>query len=128
MLLLLAVIFFCCYISSLAFTCTKYHRYPTCIYDNNIEKSLENARKNIIERKSPGAGLATAGVCLFIYTKYHTYSISITDEQADAAYADLINTTMEQRGIENLSSEELEQLDKGGTMYVISYLFISYFT
>jgi len=56
---------------------------------------------------------------------YHTYSISITDEQADAAYADLINTTMEQRGIENLSSEELDQLDKGGTMYVISYLFIN---
>lgn len=52
---------------------------------------------------------------------YHTYSISITDEQADAAYADLINTTMEQRGIENLSSEELEQLDKGGTMYVTIY-------
>jgi hypothetical protein len=49
----------------------------------------------------------------------------ITDEQADAAYADLINTTMEQRGIENLSSEELDQLDKGGTMYVISYLFIN---
>ena len=68
MLLLFTIIFFCCYISSLAFTCSKYHRHPTCIYDNNIEKSLENARKNIIERKSPGAGLATAGACLFICT------------------------------------------------------------
>jgi hypothetical protein len=34
---------------------------------------------------SPGAGLQTA------------------DEQADAAYADLINTTMDQRGIDELS-------------------------
>ena len=72
MLLLLAIIFFCCYVSSLAFTCAKYHRYPTCIYDNNIEKSLENARKNIIERKSPGAGLATAGVCLLTHSPTHS--------------------------------------------------------
>jgi len=28
---------------------------------DSIEKSLENARKNLIEKKSPGAGLATAG-------------------------------------------------------------------
>jgi len=47
-------------------------------------------------------------------TNFYFYS----DEQADAAYADLINTTMQQRGIDNLTNDEMERLDKGGTMYV----------
>ena len=48
---------------------------------------------------SPGAQLLTA------------------DEQSDAAYADLINTSMDQRGIEELSEEELDLLNKGGSMW-----------
>jgi len=57
-------------------------------------------------------------------TNFYFYS----DEQADAAYADLINTTMQQRGIDNLTNDEMERLDKGGTMYVFfhSYFFIAY--
>ena len=46
---------------------------------SSIRKAMENARKNEKSYSSPGAGLLTA------------------DEQSDAAYADLINTSMDQR-------------------------------
>ena len=57
--------------------------------------------------------------CLLSHFKYYS------DEQSDAAYADLINTTMQQRGIDNLSTEEMERLDKGGTMYAVYHSFNS---
>ena len=64
-----------------------------------LEKAMSNARENAKKGLSPGAGLATA------------------DEQSDAAYADLINTSMDQRGIDQLEQNELEALDKGGRMW-----------
>jgi hypothetical protein len=45
------------------------------------KQAMQDARNNLINRSSPGAGLETA------------------DEQSDAAYADLINTSMDQRFI-----------------------------
>eukprot|EP00611_Tribonema_gayanum_P028410 TRINITY_DN72_c0_g1_i1.p2 TRINITY_DN72_c0_g1~~TRINITY_DN72_c0_g1_i1.p2 ORF type:complete len:136 (-),score=29.80 TRINITY_DN72_c0_g1_i1:1095-1502(-) len=47
--------------------------------DIELAKALDNARRNLEEGKSPGAGLATA------------------EEQADAAYADLILTSVDQK-------------------------------
>jgi hypothetical protein len=60
---------------------------------------MENARMNSAKRMSPGAGLPTA------------------EEQAEAAFADMINTSMDQRGIESLSEGELENLSRGGQMW-----------
>eukprot|EP01038_Epipyxis_sp_PR26KG_P017207 gene17207-23708_t len=62
-------------------------------------KAMASARKNQQEGLSPGAGLPTA------------------EEQAEAAYADLINTTIDQRGLGDLSSEELAKLNKAGKMW-----------
>ena len=70
MMILLAVMILCCGPVALAFVPANARRYRTCIFDN-IEKSLENARKNLTERKSPGAGLATAGK--FSFTHFITY-------------------------------------------------------
>lgn len=67
--------------------------------NDDLWKSMENARRCESQGLSPGAGLLTA------------------DEQSDAAYADLINTSMDQRGIEELSKEELESLQRGGKMW-----------
>jgi hypothetical protein len=64
-----------------------------------LEKAMKNARENQKKGLSPGAGLATA------------------DEQSDAAYADLINTSMDQKGIDELEQNELEALQKGGEMW-----------
>jgi hypothetical protein len=61
--------------------------------------AMENARMNSAKRMSPGAGLPTA------------------EEQAEAAFADMINTSMDQRGIESLSEGELENLSRGGQMW-----------
>ncbi|CAM9741290.1 unnamed protein product, partial [Heterosigma akashiwo] len=63
-----------------------------------LQAAMENARKNQEAGYSPGAGLKTA------------------DEQSDAAYADLINTCIDQQGI-SLSSDEVDGLAKGGTMW-----------
>lgn len=60
---------------------------------------MMDARKSQESGLSPGAQMMTA------------------DEQSDAAYADLINTSMDQRGIDELSEEELELLDRGGQMW-----------
>eukprot|EP01035_Chromulina_nebulosa_P029422 gene29422-38994_t len=60
---------------------------------------MKDARESLQNKLSPGAGLQTA------------------DEQADAAYADLINTSMDQRGITDLSKDELDALTKGGYMW-----------
>ena len=46
---------------------------------NRTVKAMKDARESLQNKLSPGAGLQTA------------------DEQADAAYADLINTSMDQR-------------------------------
>lgn len=69
--------------------------------DNEISvDAFRNARKNLDEKSSPGAGLETA------------------DEQAQAAYADLIITTFDQRGInEDMTEEDLKKLMKAGTMW-----------
>ena len=60
---------------------------------------MENARKSEVSRLSPGANLNSA------------------EDQAEAAFADLINSTMDQRGITELTEEELEKIGKGGTMW-----------
>ena len=65
----------------------------------SIKKAMDNARKSSMGGVSPGAQCLSA------------------DEQSDAAYADLINTSMDQRGIDNLSEEELELLEQGGRMW-----------
>ena len=64
----------------------------------NIKAAMAKAR-DIAERGgSPGAGLDAFAA-------------------ADAAYADLINTSMDQRRIGSLSDDELEALSKGGEMW-----------
>lgn len=67
--------------------------------DVKLTESMKNARECESKGLSPGAGLATA------------------DEQSDAAYADLINTSIDQRGIDELSEDELKRLEKGGKMW-----------
>lgn len=57
-----------------------------------------DARKCESSRLSPGAGLPTA------------------DEQSDAAYADLINTSIDQRKLD-ISDDEVKKLEKGSTMW-----------
>ena len=64
-----------------------------------LEKSLLNAKRNIESKSSPGANLETA------------------DEQADAAFADIIYSSMQQRGITELSEDEKALLAKGATMW-----------
>ena len=64
----------------------------------DTSKAMAAARQCAAKGLSPGAGLETA------------------DEQADAAYADLINTSIDQRGIE-LSQNDLKELNKGGKMW-----------
>ena len=62
-----------------------------------ISKSMEDARACQTSGLSPGAGLADA------------------DAQADAAFADMINTTIDVTG-EALDSEELSRLSRAGRM------------
>eukprot|EP00596_Hydrurales_sp_CCMP1899_P001474 CAMPEP_0119051098 /NCGR_PEP_ID=MMETSP1177-20130426/72830_1 /TAXON_ID=2985 /ORGANISM="Ochromonas sp, Strain CCMP1899" /LENGTH=120 /DNA_ID=CAMNT_0007030189 /DNA_START=195 /DNA_END=556 /DNA_ORIENTATION=+ len=61
-------------------------------------KAMEAARQCAANGLSPGAGLPTA------------------EEQSEAAYADMINTTMDQKGLD-LSEQELKALNKGGRMW-----------
>jgi len=70
----------------------------TC-QSSELERALSNARLSIEEGKSPGAGLSSA------------------EEQSAAAYADLINTSMQQRGINSLSLNETTSLERGGRMW-----------
>ena len=65
--------------------------------NEDLVKAMKNARNNAAKKSSPGAGLDAF-------------------ESAEAAYADLINTSMDQRKIDDLSEEELLELSKGGTM------------
>lgn len=65
---------------------------------SDLKAAMDKARMCQSNNLSPGAGLLTA------------------DEQSDAAFADLINTSMDQRG-EALSDEDLERLSKGGKMW-----------
>lgn len=69
------------------------------IENEKLVESMEKARQCANKGLSPGAGLATA------------------DEQSDAAYADLINTSMDQRGIRSLSEDDLAALEQGGKMW-----------
>lgn len=64
---------------------------------NDLTASMAAARKNQKQLSSPGAGLDAF-------------------ESADAAYADLINTSIDQRNI-TLSDEQLRALEKGGSMW-----------
>ena len=66
---------------------------------SDLIKALNNARNSTIQGLSPGADLLTA------------------DEQSDAAYADLINTSMDQRGIKELTDKDLIALELGGKMW-----------
>jgi len=66
--------------------------------DKEMQKALQNARDCVAKGVSPGAGLDAF-------------------ESADAAYADLILTSMEQRNVTQLSSKELKRLNKGGKMW-----------
>ena len=63
----------------------------------DISKAMADARACEESGLSPGAGLADA------------------DAQAEAAFADMINTTVDVTG-EALDSEELSQLSRGGKM------------
>lgn len=65
----------------------------------NLESAMMKARLNAKMNSSPGAGLETS------------------EEQMEAAYADLINTTVDQRRINELSSEEMKVLSRGSTMW-----------
>ena len=68
---------------------------------SDLVKALNNARNSTIQGLSPGADLLTA------------------DEQSDAAYADLINTSMDQRGIKELTDKDLIALELGGKMWEV---------
>ncbi|CAN0306291.1 unnamed protein product [Discosporangium mesarthrocarpum] len=65
--------------------------------DIDLNKAIANARSNLAEGKSPGAGLDNAF------------------DQADAAYADLLVTSMDDQGLE-LDEEEVEELAQAGMM------------
>lgn len=67
--------------------------------DSSLQKAMRKARDCASKQLSPGGGLATA------------------DEQSDAAYADLILTSMDQRGIDELDEEDVEMLTKGARMW-----------
>ena len=85
-----------------SFTCiqTRFHlRLSLRAGDENLMKAMENARNSASSKLSPGAGLMTA------------------EEQAEAAFGDLINTSIDQRGITELSSEEIDLLSRGGRMW-----------
>lgn len=65
---------------------------------SSIKDAMAKAREIADRQRSPGAGLGAY-------------------EAADAAYADLINTSMDQRKLGELSDEALDALSKGGEMW-----------
>jgi len=65
--------------------------------EDSIEKAMAAARRNEKQNTSPGAGLDAFAA-------------------ADAAYADLINTSMDQRGLES-DDLDLAKLERGGKMW-----------
>ena len=65
---------------------------------SSTRKALSQARECEAKGLSPGAGLPTA------------------EEQAEAAFADLINTSADQRGVK-LTSKEVNDLSRGGRMW-----------
>jgi len=69
---------------------------PSAVESDGLRKALESAKKNRSDKTSPGAGLQSA------------------EEQAEAAYADLILTSS---GSNQLTDSELQALEKGGTMW-----------
>ena len=90
------------FIKNSNFKLKNHQLYQTDKQEENDVALTESMRKaRICESNglSPGAGLATA------------------DEQSDAAYADLINTSIDQRQISELSEDDLKQLERGGKMW-----------
>lgn len=63
----------------------------------DLEGAMAAARRNLEERKSPGAGLESAY------------------DQATAAFADLILTSVDDQGV-SLDTEDVKALAKGGMM------------
>jgi len=66
--------------------------------EETLEFAMSNARKNSLEGLSPGAGLMTA------------------EEQAEAAFADLINTSLDGADRNALTGAEISELSEGGRM------------
>eukprot|EP00237_Pycnococcus_provasolii_P010405 CAMPEP_0198710686 /NCGR_PEP_ID=MMETSP1471-20131121/2932_1 /TAXON_ID=41880 /ORGANISM="Pycnococcus provasolii, Strain RCC733" /LENGTH=205 /DNA_ID=CAMNT_0044470369 /DNA_START=69 /DNA_END=686 /DNA_ORIENTATION=- len=66
--------------------------------EETLEFAMSNARKNSLEGLSPGAGLMTA------------------EEQAEAAFADLINTSLDGADRNALTGAEITELSEGGRM------------
>ena len=92
-------------------------------------KAMEAARNCAASGLSPGAGLATAEEQaevwqtmedlpkLFQYlTMFWILFLLHTSSVLQAAYADMINTTIDQKGI-SLSEGELIDLNRGGQMW-----------
>jgi hypothetical protein len=63
----------------------------------DLGRAITDARRNLEQGVSPGAGLATA------------------EEQAEAAFADLLVTSIDQKGLD-LSDEDMRALAEGGAM------------
>ncbi len=73
-------------------------RHETRAMDDLLKKALENAKSNLEDCTSPGAGIEDPW------------------EAAETAYADLIYTSSSFQN-KTLSEEELMDLSKGGTMW-----------
>ena len=65
--------------------------------DKDLNLSMQAARDNAARASSPGAGLDAF-------------------DAADAAYADLINTSIDQRNI-TLTADQIKALERGGSMW-----------
>eukprot|EP00904_Undaria_pinnatifida_P001498 jgi/Undpi1/11349/HiC_scaffold_30.g13646.m1 len=65
--------------------------------DIDLDMAIANARADLAEGRSPGAGLESAF------------------DQADAAFADLIVTSVDDQGV-TLDDQDVEELAKGGMM------------
>jgi len=89
----------------IAFTHRPLHTIPRLLRlecsssadDKDLTSSMQAARDNAARDSSPGAGLDAF-------------------EAADAAYADLINTSIDQRNI-TLTAEQIKDLERGGSMW-----------
>ena len=91
-----------CLSGHFAFRTVKLHSFGISSLLNcqqDLIKAMENARNSSKKFKSPGAGLPTA------------------EEQADAAFGDLINTSMDQQGMSQLSDQEMLLISRGGSMW-----------
>jgi hypothetical protein len=97
LLVLLALVDVACFVVRPAMTTRTVTRLCAVEDEGSIEKAMAAARKNEKQNTSPGAGLDAF-------------------EAADAAYADLINTSMDQRGLES-DDLDMTELERGGKMW-----------